>query len=134
MLLRKLLREVGLTATIYMVLAGGAWWIVSQGWLVGPVIDALLTVAVMGLGGAAAVVFHRIPPGPDNFLIRLGLAAICRIVLPLGILLFLGYTRDPQLNLTDQAPLVLTAYLVSIVVTVVQALQIEEKSSDAGQS
>ncbi|MEZ6093837.1 MAG: hypothetical protein R3C03_06315 [Pirellulaceae bacterium] len=90
--------------------------------------DAAVCVVVVGFGAVVGIVFGVIPFGDDFVFVRLGLAAICRTILPLVILVCLGYTGVLKSDLREHVPAILTAYFGSIVLTVISAIRLGDAS------
>ncbi len=82
----------------------------------------ILVIAIFAACYGLTSILERRLSANELALARLGLAAICRTILPLGILLLMEYTTT--FRISTYAIVILIAYLVSVSVAVGRAVHV----------
>lgn len=87
--------------------------------------NSLIIIGVFILCYLASQLSDWLFSANEFILARLGLAAICRTILPLGIFLMLEYTTNFRIR--DHAALIFLGYFVLVSLAVSRAVQGERK-------
>lgn len=87
--------------------------------------NSLIIIGVFGLCYLASRFSEWLLSGNEYILARLGLAAICRTILPLGIFLVLEYTSPFRIR--DHAALIFLGYFVLVSLAISRAVQGDQK-------
>ncbi len=127
----KLIAELGWQAGLAIAVYGLLWagfGTAAYFQLTGLTFRGLAIVfGLLSLGLISSLVFSVFPRGEDFVFIRLGLAAICRTILPLVILVFIGYTDATEFDLRAHLIPILIGYFVALVFTISSAVRVGQK-------